>query len=704
MDVRAQTSFIAALVSLALATSILLRSDKRRAHWLFGILGVNVALWYASAFVRQALVDSPLWERIHLTCGVLLPLAAVRFFGVFVDENNRRMRLLGRVATVCALAILVAIATPMYKHPVVGAALFVYVIIFVFASLAMLYSSARAAPSRLESGRLKYMAIVGGLGGVFTLFDYFPLIGVEIPPVGTVLILIFLYVLAQSIARYRLLDLYELAGRLGVLTALAFGLATMLWLLAQVSENQFFIHGVVSALIVLVLFDPVRAKVQEWISQVFFHERFDLEQNIAALRADVAHALRIDDVARTLTDGLATTRRVTHAAFYLAGPDMRDLFLMSHTGPKPPDNIALAPARPLLDRLKTTGTIVIENAERELDELRLRGDDREAETVHDIVEMLRALNASVCISIRSVSGDLYGLVTVRDARSRDAFSPEEVQLLAGLGAQAAVAVENSRIYQQMKDRDRLAALGEMAAGLAHEIRNPLGAIKASAQYLTEPGHDTRGQQEFLDIIVDEVNRLNRVVGSFLDYAKPAQSDGEAIVVNEAITKTLQLLRPECEHEKVALESNLGEDLPKVRIDVEHLRQVLINLVRNALQAMDGGTINVSSQRRKNVRVGGGVTHSVEIRVQDDGPGISPEVMPHLFVPFVTTKQQGTGLGLALSQRIVNAAGGRIEVRNRPGSGATFVVTLPGDDATSQSDAETDADGLSSADDALVAES
>ena len=703
MDVRAQTSFIAALVSLALAASILLRSNKQRAHWLYGMLGINVALWYVSSFIRNYLGDPPLWERIHLACGVLLPLAAVHFFGVFVAEQNRRMRVLSRAATLCAIVILVAITTPMYDHEIVLGGLFVYVIIFVFAALAVLYAGGRAASSRLEGARLKYMAIVGGLGGLFTVFEYLPLVGVDIPPVGTILILVFLYVLAQSIAGYRLLDLYELAGRLGVLTALAFMLATMLWLLALVSKDRFFIHGVVSALVVLVLFDPVRTKVQAWISQVFFHERFDLEQNVAELRSDVAHALQIDDLSNMLMKGLADSRRVTHAALYLAGPDLRAFFLKSHTGPKPPNRVEMAPARPLLDRMSVKGTVVLENAERELDELRTRGDDLEAETIHEVVETMRVLNASVCIAVQGAGGDLYGFMTVRDARLRDAFSPEEVQLLAGLGVQAAVAVENSRLYQQLKERDRLAALGEMAAGLAHEIRNPLGAIKASAQYLTEPGHESEGGREFLDIIVDEVDRLNRVVGSFLDYAKPAQGDPEPTYINAAIQRTLQLLGPECELAHVTLRQTLDPDLPKIRIDVEHLRQVLINLVRNSLQAIEGsGKIEVTTRVMDRIRVGGGTKRWAEIRVRDNGPGIAAEVMPHLFVPFVTTKQKGSGLGLAISHRIISAAGGRIEVRSPPGSGATFLVILPGhEEKTRPSDAPPPNDSdttLSSTDD------
>jgi two-component system sensor histidine kinase HydH len=677
MDARTQTSFIAALLCFALAASVLLRTYRQRDRWLFGILAVNTGLWYVSAFMLGVTGHLPFWERFHLICGVLLPLSAVRFFGVLVPSETSRSRLLRRTSAAAAVVLLGAMLTPFYNHAVVVGGLLLYVTIFLSLALGSLYRQGFKTDSRVEGARLRYIALVGGFGGLFTLVEYLPYAGVDIPPVGTILVLIFLYALSQSITHYRLIDLYELSGRLGVLTALAFVLAFMLWLMRLVSGEQLFLHVVVSAFVVLILFDPVRTKVQQWISQVFFHERFELEQTILALRRSVAHILDIDELGRVLTTGLDASPRFTQGALYLLGPDTRAFLLKDHFGPKPPERVEMAPARPLLDRISRTGTAVLENAERELEERRLMGDDREAETAHDIAVTLRALKTSVCLGLRGESDQLYGFLTLRDDRLRDAFSKEEVQLLAGLANQVAVTVENSQLYQQLKERDRLAALGEMAAGLAHEIRNPLGSIKASAQYLSETSERTEEHSEFLDIIVDEVDRLNRVVSSFLDYARPSQADPEPIDVSAAVQLTLQFLRPECDSANVSLHVTMDPTLPKVRIDIEHLRQVLINLIQNAVQVMsDGGEIYVETRTQDRLRMGEDARRWVQISVRDTGPGIPPSLLPNLFVPFVTTKQQGTGLGLAISQRIVSEAGGRIDVRSRPGFGTTFIVSLP----------------------------
>ncbi|MFW2388171.1 MAG: ATP-binding protein, partial [Polyangiales bacterium] len=677
MDARTQTSFIAALLCFALAASVLLRTQRQRDRWLFGILATNTGLWYVSTFMLGVVGRVPFWERFNLICGVLLPLSAVRFFGVFAPWETGRTRFLNRASIVAAVVLLGMMLTPFYDHAVVVGGLLLYATVFLSMALGYLYKFGFETDSRLEGARLRYIALVGGFGGLFTLVEFLPYVGLDIPPVGTILILVFLYALSQSITHYRLFDLYDLAGRLGVLTALAFVLAFILWLMRLVSGEQLFLHVVVSAFVVLILFDPVRTRVQEWISQVFFHERFELERTILALRRSVAHSLDLDELGRVVIDGLDQSPRFTQGALYLLGPDARGFILKNHFGPKPTERIEMAPARPLLDRLSKTGTAVLENAERELEERRLVGDDREAETAHDIAVTMRALQASVCLGLRGESGHLYGFLALRDDRLRDAFSREEVQLLAGLATQVAVTVENSQLYQQMKERDRLAALGEMAAGLAHEIRNPLGSIKASAQFLSETATQPAEGAEFLDIIVDEVDRLNRVVSSFLDYARPAHSDPEPIHVNSAVELTLQFLRPECDSADVTLHVTMDPGLPKVRIDIEHLRQVLINLVQNAVQAMsNGGEIFVETRSQDRFRIGGGARPWVQISVRDTGPGIAPGLLANVFVPFVTTKQQGTGLGLAISQRIVSEAGGRIDVRSRQGSGTTFAVLLP----------------------------
>src|SRR4051812_23644499 len=249
-------------------------------------------------------------------------------------------------------------------------------------------------------------------------------------------------------------------------------------------------------------------------------------------------------------------------------------------------------------------------------------------------------------------------------------------------ARAACVSESSQAYERVKERDRLAALGEMAAGLAHEIRNPLGAIKGAAQLLmtadgTPPQHQHSENAEFLQIIVEEANRLNNVVTRFLDYARaerPGREGADKGDLNNVVRKTVQLLQKE-QHTKIDLRVRTDEQLPMVAGDPESLLQVFLNLGQNALQAMpDGGTLEVLTTRRRRSRLGYG--QFCEVRFRDTGIGIPRDRLKKLFIPFYTTKQKGTGLGLAISHRIINQHGGTIEVRSTIGQGSTFSVFLP----------------------------
>lgn len=238
------------------------------------------------------------------------------------------------------------------------------------------------------------------------------------------------------------------------------------------------------------------------------------------------------------------------------------------------------------------------------------------------------------------------------------------------------------IEGQLRRADRLSAIGELSAALTHEIRNPLGAIRGTAEILRDdfpPGHP---KAEFLDILLKETDRLNGVVEDFLRFARPRQG-GEGFVpldLSGLLEETVSLLSAQARKGGLLLETDLSAT-PTVLGSPVQLKQVALNLILNAIQASpDGGRIRVALEINEG-KVKGLEFREVEGRlavltVEDEGPGIPEEALGKVFEPFFTTRTEGTGLGLAISLRIAEAHGGTLAAANLPGGGARFTLTLP----------------------------
>ncbi len=224
---------------------------------------------------------------------------------------------------------------------------------------------------------------------------------------------------------------------------------------------------------------------------------------------------------------------------------------------------------------------------------------------------------------------------------------------------------------QLQHLNRLQSLDEFAAGIVHEIRNPLASISTNAQYMMERiGPSDRFFEEMRDILVD-VRGIEDIVRRVLDFAHPSRSQVREVAVAEIVKEVLRLSKLSLRRRNIRLSMNLDGSRATVRVDASQLKQVFFNIVRNACDAMPGGgELRVSATRPSSNG------KFVRIEVADTGRGIPEEDQERIFDPFFSTSREGTGLGLAISRKIVESHGGRIEVESRPGRGARFAIVLP----------------------------
>ena len=229
--------------------------------------------------------------------------------------------------------------------------------------------------------------------------------------------------------------------------------------------------------------------------------------------------------------------------------------------------------------------------------------------------------------------------------------------------------EVKALTDQLIRADRLAAMGELTAGVAHEVRNPLGIIRASVQLVEDARGDSKRINEATGIIKQEIDRLDRVIKALLDFGRPSEPTLRPTNVEDVVSDVVMFTRRFAGQASVELETEFASGLPLVSADADQLKQVLVNLVSNAVQAMEpkGGAITVRVWDDDGF---------VFMSIRDTGPGIPPEDLRRVFDPFYSTRDDGTGLGLTIVHRIIDQHGGRIEVESELGVGTTFTVALP----------------------------
>jgi signal transduction histidine kinase len=294
-------------------------------------------------------------------------------------------------------------------------------------------------------------------------------------------------------------------------------------------------------------------------------------------------------------------------------------------------------------------------------------------------ETMEKMCAEIAIPLL-MKGELVGVLNLNHKITRDMYNREDLDLLKTLANQATIAIENAKMYDalrktkvRMQRADRLASLGTLTAGLAHEIRNPLVAIKTFLQLLPEKFDDEEFRNYFLTVASGEVERISSLITELLDFSRPSEPQLREENINEIIDKMITLITTETKKKNLRITKQFGENLPLIQVDKDQIKQVFLNILLNAVQATpENGEILIASRSfAKNPE-----ETLLQIEIRDTGPGIPPQELEHIFTPFYTTKTQGSGLGLSISHQIVEEHHGYIEVQSQIGSGTAFTVNLP----------------------------
>ena len=682
------TSFLNCAGTLLLGVSVIAAGRRNPRNLLLSLLLFSIALWSSFYWLWRVAI-SP--ERALLYCQLLM--AAALFIPVTLTHFLARLTGRSRPVVIVAgygLAVLFCIGdlagyvvarvdlTEAYgwwpKAGPLFAAMLVFFAMWTSYSWWLAWQGVRHGDTP-EARQLRYIVaavVIGFIGGATN----FPLwFDIPIPPVGNGLVLVYTAMLAHAIIKYRLPAVGIDLAKGVVYSCLSLTLATF-YTMIQATAAYFvaeplgsfeLLRQFVGALLVSALFLWLAPRLLE---QTLFKDRY---RHRAQLRELSHRIFSIADEDRIFTESLAVIARalqVDHAALYFRGELQSGYACRAARGygESDPAPSVLPEGHPLVLLLQSEkGTLVHQREE-------MPPGAAAAE-----VERLRSqFHFEALVPIHGHQ-TLLGFLLLGRPRRDGFFDDLDLSLVETIAVQIGLAVRSRQIERRSNQTEKLISLGTLAAGLAHELRNPLVSVKTFIALLRERGGDPEVQQEFMQVMDRDVNRIAAIIENVAAFAENQQVALGPVDLREVLRSVAEIAAED--RRRLAVELVWPGDRPGlVWGNFGQLVQVFLNLVQNALQAMEGRPVPHIRVLWRNESTDTGSW--VRVEVEDNGRGIDPQILPRVFDPFVTTKatgggvRRGMGLGLTIVKRIVDGHRGQIGVDSQPGAGTRFTLLLP----------------------------
>lgn len=553
----------------------------------------------------------------------------------------------------------------------------------VYSSILMLRSLGHN--SGIFRNQILYVFIGAVIGYISGITNYLPWFSIPIPPFINPLVSLYVASFSYAIIKYSLIDINIVFKKSFAYGLLIFTVFLPTYFVVIIVEKYF--KGSISypftivllSLFILIaaLFYKMKIKMDQVVEQTFFKERYNAYETLRDFTKAMVSILNLKKLGNRIVDTLARTMGVEKVSLLLYDEDKKYFSVISSCGLEQDkvEGMLLTWKDDFMPWLKNKAEVIV----REELQMHLH-----SEELQKILEKMEMMESEVCIPFL-IKNKLIGFCNLGRKINRGMFSTEDLNLLTTLAQQAAIVLENAKLYEEqkkakilMRRADRLASLGTLAAGLAHEIRNPLTSIATFAELLPERKDDEEFMSSFCGIARSEAERIKILLTELLDYARPTAPKLEDSDINGVVESMVLFIGKEAEKKEVRVLAEFAEGLPKIMVDKHQIKQVFLNLLMNAIEAVpSGGEITIATRSfapRGNMDF-------VRIEIRDTGVGIPEENLDRIFDPFFTTKHDsdthvGTGLGLAIAHQIVQEHRGSIDVESRIGKGTTFYVNLP----------------------------
>ena len=712
------------LIFLALIS--LLRGRKNPTNILFAAICLIGALINADVVLVAAIPDKTLAlavDRVlHFFFVFALPVY-IQFIHSFLGISGRKWlvysALLISLIFACFVPSDLFISGVQYHDfgaiAKAGPAYYVFSLVaglMVFYSLFSLFVGMKKAQDNQQKNRIKYIFGGIGLAALLIASNILTICGLNIYPMGNLSFAPAIF-LAFGVLKYDLLDMGALIRRgtiyfilTGILTAIYIAIIYLFnTLFIMFGFDEYLLLPLVLAVLIVLLFNPLRTKVQTLIDNLFFRGKYNYQKLLREISGAMASLLKFNQIKDLLLNSISNALQVTHVDL-IVYDDNTGYFRLSANDRdclNGADKNVFNQRHPIVAFLEKTGRPL----NKYIVEIKTTHPD-EKDQIFSIFDRVRA---SLIIPMIS-KAKLIGMIALGQKKSGELFVHEDLELLTTIANQSVTALENAKSYEEIEKLNRdlekkveertadlrqvlvekertqqqliqsesLAAIGQLVAGTAHELNNPLASasslIQTSVESVGESQIGGGKRDEVLDDLIFSLKELKRagdIVKSLLDLSRQTQVYVEPVDINVAIDDALRVLHNQYKHLQIEVEKSYDDDLPLMEGNFANLGQVFINVIKNAVESLHEGQGKITLVTRHKEDRG-----SIIIECRDTGKGIPDNQMQNIFKPFFTTKPvgKGTGLGLYISHEIVKRHGGSIHVESEEGKGSVFSIELP----------------------------
>ncbi len=693
------SSLINTIASLILGVTVYSKNPRDPRSRTFAWMTVTVAAWSGLYFCWQLAPDAAtalMFCRWFSAPAIVIPVCYFHFSTRLIGEKHDREVLAGYglAAVFMVLSFTPWVVRgvgprmmfPFWPQPGPVYPLYLAQFFYFFLRSWLLLQGAYRRASFLRRNQLRYVlwhTVIGFIGGATNYLLWY---GVPVPPVGNLLVSLYMIGVGYAVVRFRLMEVDLLLARMvayGVIVLVLSSIVPLFVTLIQLlpipnmGELNWVLLLLASFIVTVLLFwwvPPLRRHVDRLLEQRVLGEKLADRARLRQLATQISSIQDEESIFSVAAQSVAEALSVSRVSVFIRSEFETHYSRRAFVGQPgtPGELLWLGDDSPLIRLVQATRRGVL------LDELE-----------HDVTEVerqyfseLRRTQAFELVVPIFADTYFYGFLAMGAREAGAMYTEIDFSLLETIGLQIGLNLRSRQLERQANQAEKLISLGTLAAGLAHELRNPLVSIQTFSALLKEHGHEPEFHEEFGAIMQRDVGRIASIVENVAAFAENSTVPFARVKIEEVIAGVAEIVRPELLRTGVQFQVDAPGGLPPVHGNYSQLLQVFLNLLQNAIHALEGradGRITVTVE----VWAADVPKPMLDITVSDNGAGIEPTLLPRVFEPFTTTKstgdhhgKRGMGLGLAIVKRIVQSHQGEIEVTSEVGRGTTFHLYLP----------------------------